>query len=221
MKHIFRIISFVLFSGWIGVTRAEAVFQIEDTSITNGNFALQWDASASNAYNVYYTTSLTNSFQPLATNIYYPKDFYIDISHRDESCVFYKMEESFSIPVDPPGLNAFFDDATLLQAQNGKYLYSTSFKYPLIQVEGSDPYYTLFVADHVMVSFRSVVIPPEFEDWVESNGYIILEYSAPSDLYLIQTPAQHIDAAYQIIADVTNAFPTAPVALNHIGFIIE
>jgi len=54
-------------------------------------FIIEWTAVTGRVYNIYWTPSLTQEFQPLETGIQYPQHSYTDTVHSAESSGYYRV----------------------------------------------------------------------------------------------------------------------------------
>ena len=68
-----------------------SLFQVESHPEATG-FVVEWTAVAGRVYNVYWSPSLGQAFQPLETGIHYPQASYTDTVHSAESPGYYRVE---------------------------------------------------------------------------------------------------------------------------------
>jgi hypothetical protein len=62
---------------------------------TNGQFVIYWNAVSGRVYSIEWTSAVTNSFELMATDLYYPQNSYTDTLHQAEDSGFYKVEVEF------------------------------------------------------------------------------------------------------------------------------
>lgn len=76
-------------------TNASSVFAVTNFEFLfneTTNLVIEWPSITSRVYNIYWSPSLTNSFQNLKPNIHYPQNSYTVTVHGTESKGFYKMD---------------------------------------------------------------------------------------------------------------------------------
>ena len=71
-------------------TNAASFFQVESHPEASG-FVVEWMAATGRVYNVFWTSSLDQDFQPLEIGIHYPQDSYTDTVHSVESAGYYRV----------------------------------------------------------------------------------------------------------------------------------
>jgi len=75
-------------------TSADSVFAVSNfETVSNGttSFVIEWPSITGRVYNVLWSSSLTNGFQGLESNIHFPQNSYTDTFHDAESKGFYRM----------------------------------------------------------------------------------------------------------------------------------
>jgi predicted acyl esterase len=72
-------------------TNTASRFLLESAGITSAGFVLNWEPVAGRLYDVLWAPALTNSFQPLDSDIEPPQNSYTDTVHHAESGAFYKI----------------------------------------------------------------------------------------------------------------------------------
>lgn len=77
-----------------GMDPANAASYFKATNFLNhvSGRIIAWPAVTGRVYNIQWTSSLTNDFVLLGTNIYYPQGSYTDKVHGAESAGFYKID---------------------------------------------------------------------------------------------------------------------------------
>jgi T5SS/PEP-CTERM-associated repeat protein len=72
-------------------TNGASHFAVNCTTSTNSEFIIDWVSVSGRVYNVYWTTNLTDSFQPLETGIGFPRNSCTDTVHNAEDHCFYRV----------------------------------------------------------------------------------------------------------------------------------
>ncbi len=69
----------------------ESLFQVDAFS-AHPISGLQWTAVSNHIYSVYWTEDLRVPFVPLATNLFYPQETFMDISHTNYNTSYYRLK---------------------------------------------------------------------------------------------------------------------------------
>ena len=75
-------------------TNAASFFKVntfETSAVSSNRFVIGWNATSGRVYSINWNANLSNSFQPLATNIVWPQASYTDTVHVAEPRSFYKI----------------------------------------------------------------------------------------------------------------------------------
>jgi hypothetical protein len=73
-------------------TDSNSVFMITNSVTLADDFLIEWMVASGRVYNVNWTTNLMDEFQPLETDIFYPRNSYTDTVHGAESECFYQVD---------------------------------------------------------------------------------------------------------------------------------
>ena len=73
-------------------TNGASVFEVSSPGSTSSGFVLNWNAMPGRVYGVNWAESLTNGFQPMATDIDYPQNSYTDTVHAAGGEGFYSID---------------------------------------------------------------------------------------------------------------------------------
>jgi hypothetical protein len=77
-------------------TSSASCFMVNEAyAPTNGQFVIYWVAVTGRVYSIEWASAVTNSFEPMATDLYYPQNSYTDTLHQAEDSGFYKVEVEF------------------------------------------------------------------------------------------------------------------------------
>lgn len=64
---------------------------ITEQEITNDGVIVRWEAKEARAYDVAWAETLTNQYEFIGFNLYYPIDHFADTNHQDKASGFYKI----------------------------------------------------------------------------------------------------------------------------------
>jgi hypothetical protein len=80
------------FIAGVNPTNSGSFFVVEDSGPSPAGFVINWDAVPGRKYGVYWAKTLSDGFETVAANLYYPQNSYTDTVHTVEGCGFYYID---------------------------------------------------------------------------------------------------------------------------------
>jgi parallel beta-helix repeat protein len=77
-------------------TRSSSLFAVTNTLHAAEGFVIEWNAVEGRTYSMHWSDALTNSYQPIATNMVYPQNSFTDTVHHAEEASFYQVHVELS-----------------------------------------------------------------------------------------------------------------------------